>query len=152
MFHRAFVVGVALTFAAPLAARQATPPAASVPAAAADAVVKRQIQTFEMALRSAVELGGQRFTQRMAQVMPGMYWFQADQSVIDSFVLPDQKTLLFQVRVPGLRATSVEYYDQMNRGRPSTSGCVPAPTPIAPSARRTIRCGRPIRSGAWPAR
>jgi hypothetical protein len=102
VFHRLLMVGTALVMAVPAVAQTVAPPAADA--------IRAQVQAFERVLSGAVDLGGQRFAQRAARIVPSVYLAQADNPIVMGFPVPDRGVFVFEVKVPGILQSGVQVF------------------------------------------
>jgi hypothetical protein len=124
VLHRGLIACCAvLTVAAPAWAQQpsSTPPDPARP----------QVQAFEMVLRGAVDLGGQRFAQRAAEVVPSVYLAPSDTPTVTGFPIREKGLFIFEIQVPGILQTGLrtylEYLNRTPRGHtgPDSGGAKP---------------------------
>jgi hypothetical protein len=109
----------------------ATPLWAQAPARTEDPV-KPQVQAFEMVLRGAVDLGGQRFAQQAAKVVPNIYLAPFTTPVVVGLKIDG--VYWFDVQVPRILQTGVLYYMD-NAPRRTAGGAGVAARPVASQGR-----------------
>ncbi|HVT49248.1 MAG TPA: hypothetical protein VHD57_15775 [Vicinamibacterales bacterium] len=124
MIRRMVLLVACLGVAAPLWAQ--TPAPVEDPA-------KPQVQAFEMVLRGAVDLGGQRFAQQAAKVVPNIYLAPFSTPVVVGLRI--EGVYWFDVQVPRILQTGVLYYmDNAPRRSAGGAGAVAA-RPVASPGR-----------------
>jgi hypothetical protein len=109
----------------------AAPLWAQTPAPVEDPV-KPQVQAFEMVLRGAVDLGGQRFAQQAAKVVPNVYLAPFTTPVVVGLRI--EGVYWFDVQVPRILQTGVLYYMD-NAPRRTAGGPGVAARPVASPGR-----------------
>jgi hypothetical protein len=115
----------------------AAPLWAQTPAPVEDPV-KPQVQAFEMVLRGAVDLGGQRFAQQAAKVVPNIYLAPFTTPVVVGLRI--EGVYWFDVQVPRILQTGVLYYMD-NAPRRTAGGAGVAARPVASSGRVAATAG-----------
>ena len=108
MLNRAVAFVLVLGVAAPAWADQAS--AQGDPA-------KQQVVMFEVGLRTAVEMGGAKFADRVAKNFPGIFLSPGESPGVRGIVLRDEGVYLFTIEVPDFLQTSLQIFNMM-RGRP----------------------------------
>jgi hypothetical protein len=97
---------------------QSAPPASSAPLPASspsDAAARSSAFTYEMALRSAVVLGGQKLAQQAATIVPDGILAFAEQPIVRGVKL-DGWGYFFDVQAPNIQSTILAL-DMMNQSR-----------------------------------
>jgi hypothetical protein len=103
-------------------------PAAATPSSATDAAARSSAFTYEMALRSAVVLGGQKLAKQAAAIAPDGILAFAEQPIVRGVKL-EGWGYFFDVQAPNIQGTFMvlDMMNQSRRGRPG------APQPNANS-------------------
>lgn len=91
-----------------------------MPAAAPDAAARSSTFTYEMALRSAVVLGGQKLAQQAATIVPEGILAFAEQPIVRGVKL-DGWGYFFDVQAPNIQST-IMVLDMMNQSRRTRPG------------------------------
>jgi hypothetical protein len=94
---------------------------------------KPQVQAFEMVLRGAVDLGGQRFAQQAAKVVPNVYLAPFTTPVVVGLRI--EGVYWFEVQVPRILQTGVLYYMDNAPRRAAVAGAGVTARPVASSGR-----------------
>lgn len=106
---------------------------AAVPARAQSAPpedpAKSQVLLYELALRRAVEIGGQRLAQQALVLVPELTLATAEQAIVRGFRLP-KWGYVFDVQAPNIKSTMM-VWDMMLRRRPSGPEVQPSGQPVS---------------------
>jgi hypothetical protein len=84
---------------------------------------------YELALRRAVEIGGQRLAQQALVLVPELTLATAEQAIVRGFRLP-KWGYVFDVQAPNIKSTMM-VWDMMLRRRPSGSEVPAAGQPVS---------------------
>jgi hypothetical protein len=109
MLHRVIIVGAALALAAPVWSQPVSPTPQDDPA-------KPQVVMFELGLKNAVELGGQKLAERVSAMYPGLYLSSDGSPVVHGVVVRQLGLYMFTVRVPDILETSLQMLSMMRGG------------------------------------
>jgi hypothetical protein len=133
--QRGLILSAALALAVPAWAQTGTPADPARP----------QVQAFEMVLRGAVDLGGQRFAQRAAEVVPSVYLAPSDTPTVNGVPIREKGIFLFEVQVPGILQTGLRtYLEYLHQGpSPASEGVSGGAQPVSSGARVSANVSAP---------
>jgi hypothetical protein len=111
------------------------PADSSAPATTEVSSAVSKVVLYEMALRNAVQLGGQKLAERALVVVPDVTLFATEAPIVRGVPLQGWG-YFFDVQAPVISRSSIQVWDMVAKSRPPEPPS--APTPVAASASGSV--------------